>query len=100
VTVVDAGGGPVGGGDRAGAVAEAGAVLIEAGVGEDGAAGHLEPIGDRAAPAHARDGDIDVIVLDALPAREREAVSRVHGLDRSMQAVGAAHAAVLPLGAD
>ena len=59
----------------------------EAGVGEDVAAGQLDAITDRAAHPHARDGDVDVVALDALPAREREAVSRVDGLDRTVQAV-------------
>ena len=75
-------------------------VVDEAGVGEDVSAGQLDAITDRAAHPHARDGDVDVVALDALPAREREAVSRVDGLDRTVQAVRAAHAAELLLHED
>ena len=38
-----------------------------------------------------------VVALDALPAREREAVGGIDGLGRIVQPVGAAHAAVLLL---
>src|SRR5262249_57523891 len=91
------GGGPGGRRDRARAVAEAGAALVEAGVREDIAPGQLDAVTDGADQPHARDRDVDLVALDALPARQSEAVRRVDGLDRSVQAVRAAHAAVLLL---
>src|SRR5262249_60604989 len=55
--------------------------------------------GDGAAAPDPGDGDVDVVGFDALPAREREALRWVEavGVGGTVQAVGAAHAAVLLL---
>ena len=50
------------------------------GVGVDVAAGQLDAIADRPAYPHPCDGDVDVVVFDALPARERQAVRRIEAI--------------------
>ena len=68
-------------------------------MGVDVAGGQVDAIADRPPEPHPRDRDVDVVVFDALPAREREALRRVEavGVLGTVQAVGAAHAAVLLL---